>query len=543
MKKERLMGSIIAQTAKRIPSWGVLSATQARLHQEVFTCSKVGARCIHTQVWRTQGDFPERSLERVKNKEDIGVAFSGGGTRSAAASLGQLAALSEIGLLDRVKYISAVSGGAWAATPYTFLPTNISDQEFFGHFAKDPAALTMQRLDTLAKTSFAQAISETVIIDDFFWHAMRWSGDETYSRALGSLFLKPFGLDKLKRSFTYDRETLALADKDIQYYTTKDNRPFLILGSVLLTEKFGKVPIEMTAQYTGVRGHFEKEGTSIGGSYVSSYGYDSESPKDVFPRDSSEITTDVKFSSRRNLFTLSDMMGGTGAAPQEILNKLGLSFLGFPEFHYWGLQKDPTSFTPSREIPHGDGGLLENLGVMPLFARQVQKVIVFVNKMEPLEYHQTHEEKSGAAQSLRPLFEPVRDREHEGSFGKNVVLEGGQEKYKELIRALYQKKVQGESLIHTDTYGVKKNAFYGVDQSYNAEITWVYNERVKNWEDQLPTVVRNQMGHGDFDRFPHYRTFFENPLKIIDLSRRQVSLLSHLSYWNVKSNQGAILGE
>ena len=328
------MGSIIAQTAKRIPSWGVLSATQARLHQEVFTCSKVGARCIHTQVWRTQGDFPERSLERVKNKEDIGVAFSGGGTRSAAASLGQLAALSEIGLLDRVKYISAVSGGAWAATPYTFLPTNISDQEFFGHFAKDPAALTMQRLDTLAKTSFAQAISETVIIDDFFWHAMRWSGDETYSRALGSLFLKPFGLDKLKRSFTYDRETLALADKDIQYYTTKDNRPFLILGSVLLTEKFGKVPIEMTAQYTGVRGHFEKEGTSIGGSYVSSYGYDSESPKDVFPRDSSEITTDVKFSSRRNLFTLSDMMGGTGAAPQEILNKLGLSFLGFPEFHY-----------------------------------------------------------------------------------------------------------------------------------------------------------------------------------------------------------------
>lgn len=537
------MGTIIAQTSKRIPSWGMFSAARTRLTQEVSICSKVRVRFIQTQVWRTQGNFPERSLERVKNKEDIGLAFSGGGTRSAAATLGQLAALSEIGLLDRVKYISAVSGGGWAATPYTFLPANIPDQEFFGHFVEDPAALTMQKLDTLAHTSFARAISETVIIDDFFWHALRWSGDETYARALGSLFLKPFGLDKLNHSFTYDQETLALADKSVQYYTTKDNRPFLILGSVLLTEKFGKVPVEMTAQYTGVRGYFEKEETSVGGSYVSSYGYDSESPQEAFPRDSSEMTTDVKLSSKRNFFTLSDMIGTTGAAPQEILNKLGLSFLGFPEFHYWGLQQDQTSFTPSREIPQGDGAFLENLGVMPLFARQVQKITVFVNTMEPLEYHHTHEEQSGVARSLRPLFEPVRNREHEGLFAKNVVLEGGREKYKELVRALYQKKVQGESLIHTDTYGIKKNTFYGVEQPYNAQITWVYNERVKSWEDQLPAVVRSRIGHGDFDRFPHYRTFFENPLKIIDLSRRQVSLLSHLSYWNVKCNQRAILKE
>ena len=176
----------------------------------------------------------------------------------------------------------------------------------------------------------------------------------------------------------------------------------------------------MTAQYTGVRGQFEKKDVSIGGSYVSSYGYDSESPKDFFPRDSSEMTTHVKFSSRRNLFSLSDIMGSTGAAPQEILNKLGLNFLGFPEFHYWGLQKDQTSFTPTREIPQGDGAFLENLGVMPLFARQVQKVIVFVNTMEPLEYNETHEEKSTVASSIRPLFEPVPDREHEGFFRKTL---------------------------------------------------------------------------------------------------------------------------
>lgn len=198
-------------------------------------CSeRMKGRSIQTHVWRTSGDFPERSLERVQKKEDIGIAFSGGGIRSASASLGQLAALSKIGLLDRAKYISAVSGGGWAATPYAFLPERISDQVFFWRFATHPEELTMKRIDTLAQSSFAEALSQTVIIDDFLKHATKLSGDETYSRALGSLFLKPYGLDRLDHSFTYDRETLALADKNIRYYTTKDNRPFLILGAVLL---------------------------------------------------------------------------------------------------------------------------------------------------------------------------------------------------------------------------------------------------------------------------------------------------------------------
>ena len=502
---------------------------------------RMQGRSIQTQVWRTSGNFPEQSLERVQKKEDIGIAFSGGGTRSASASLGQLAALSEIGILDRARYISAVSGGGWATTPYTFLPRHISDQVFFGRFATHPEALTMQRVDALAQSSFAEALSQTVIIDDFLKHAISGSGDETYSRAVGSLFLKPFDLNDTSCSFTYDRETRELADKNLSYYTTKDNRPFLIIGVVLLTKEFGKIPLEMTAQYTGVRGHFVKKTCAIGGSYLSSYGYDSEASLDAFPQEASSTTTQVKPSSKNNLFNLAEMMGCTSAAPQEILKKMGLDFLGFPELHYWGLNNNQTSFTPSREISHGDGAFLENLGLMPLFARQVRRVLTFVNTMEPLEYNETHEEKSCVAASIRPLFEPVPDREGEGFFSKNIVLKGGREKYLELIRALYKKKVQGETLIYTDTYSVMANPFYGVNQPYDVRITWIYNERVKEWESQLPKAVRDQIGQGELTRFPHYRTFLENAPKLIDLSERQVSLLSHLSYWNVQSNGDEIL--
>lgn len=38
-------------------------------------------------------------------RASVGVCFSGGGTRSLTASLGQLRALRALGLLDRVSYI------------------------------------------------------------------------------------------------------------------------------------------------------------------------------------------------------------------------------------------------------------------------------------------------------------------------------------------------------------------------------------------------------------------------------------------------------
>ncbi|MEZ9044512.1 hypothetical protein AB6D99_05120 [Vibrio cyclitrophicus] len=67
-----------------------------------------------SRKWIDENHFPETELLSFKEdyaNRDLGVAFSGGGTRSAACTLGQLKALDELGLLPRVKYISAVSGG------------------------------------------------------------------------------------------------------------------------------------------------------------------------------------------------------------------------------------------------------------------------------------------------------------------------------------------------------------------------------------------------------------------------------------------------
>ena len=50
--------------------------------------------------------------------EELGVAFSGGGLRSATFNLGVLQALEKGKLLQHVDYLSAVSGGAYIASWY-----------------------------------------------------------------------------------------------------------------------------------------------------------------------------------------------------------------------------------------------------------------------------------------------------------------------------------------------------------------------------------------------------------------------------------------
>ncbi len=68
------------------------------------------AGCLPATYWRVSDafKFPESDLVETQGL-DFGVAISGGGTRSAAAAVGQLRGLMQNGWLDRVRYLAAVS--------------------------------------------------------------------------------------------------------------------------------------------------------------------------------------------------------------------------------------------------------------------------------------------------------------------------------------------------------------------------------------------------------------------------------------------------
>ena len=76
----------------------------------------------------------ELAVPGLRDRPSFGVAFSGGGTRSAAASLGQLRALHELGWLRRARHVTSNSGGSWAIMPYIYLPLAIDQEQFLGDY-------------------------------------------------------------------------------------------------------------------------------------------------------------------------------------------------------------------------------------------------------------------------------------------------------------------------------------------------------------------------------------------------------------------------
>ena len=338
--------------------------------------SLFGSRLKHVngRVWDTSQagfDFPELEHEQVSNRPNTGICISGGGTRSASCAVGQLRALWHLGLLPSVRYLSAVSGGAWTSVPFNYLPDDWNDETFLG-MVIPPGDLTEGHLRNLDRNSFVYAISDSVVVDEFLSNAARLAGDETFSRAIGDLYLERFGLDSLRRLYSFNHRTVEdalqrnVAARANDFYVQRVGRPYLIVGgTVLRTQNQAplpdKVQIEMTPLYTGIFPVHEDAGANgqhIGGGYLESFAFDSDAP-DRGPGGSGDVT--VRLGARRHRFTLSDVMGTTGAAPAEILNRLGFDWLGFPEFKYWPVAKAQGRRFVAREYEFGDGGLLENL--------------------------------------------------------------------------------------------------------------------------------------------------------------------------------------
>ena len=91
---------------------------------------------IQAKVSISQGTdyvFPEQTKAFLSKTSNNGVCFSGGGTRSLTATMGQLRALQQLNLIENIRYISCVSGGSWACTTFTYYQEGANnDDEFLG---------------------------------------------------------------------------------------------------------------------------------------------------------------------------------------------------------------------------------------------------------------------------------------------------------------------------------------------------------------------------------------------------------------------------
>ena len=374
-------------------------------------------------------DFPElRELPELRRKENWGLAFSGGGTVAGITAVAQLRALKEAGLLDRVRYVSTISGGTWGVLPYIFLDPKLVppavgevsqaelDRRYLG-LMRAPASLTVADLKAAESCLAVKAVTGANA------HLTLFRGDENFANLMARWFLRPVGLDDQSRSFAWSPEYfdrhIAPANPGFQkedFHFAARGRPFLIAGAVLershrisLSDKLIRVaaphltpntlaaafwPADLTPLYAGV-GPFDPSSRApgvnrytffpepeIGGGFIEPLGFDThyagradgaDGPRAQVRR----IFDWVNFR-REPAFSLADVCAASGSAPAAAAGAL-VDFIGLrPEFETWPVEaKSPSR--ESQEHAYVDGGSCDNTGLAALLARRVDKAIVFLN--------------------------------------------------------------------------------------------------------------------------------------------------------------------
>ena len=505
------------------------------------------SRRLEARVWSGRGStfsYPEVA----DGHHATGVCFSGGGTRSYAATIGQLRGLIAIGVMSRIGYISAVSGGAWAATAHAFYAgPGRTDADILGNL-RGPGSLEATALTTLLPSELGMAASKNFRATlESLHRSPDVPANRIWVQAVGETFLRPFGLFDAKHpcGFTCDEEAeLEIRQRNpevgmLHRVRAGTQHPYLLVHATLNWPEDGgdtasKVGFEYTPLYCGspLLTQLRSDGQSIfvGGGVVESVAFGSGLPSEPGGSDGLFIMDQTA------PFTLADVIGASSA-----FRTAAHDTRFYPRTECWPI---PSTVGQSHVHMFTDGGDIENFGIIPLLRRRVRSIVVFINTVWPLSlaFDANHgwpvdpkPESRIIDPFLAPLFGAPSVR-----FPHNHVFPDTD--FPVLLRTLQEAKRAGRVVMATMHHTVQDNVWWGLSGGWDVRVSWVYNERVPEWEALLPADTREAVERGSADppsgplaHFPHYRTQGQNRGALIRLTPTQINLLSHLGCWTVTS--------
>jgi len=308
--------------------------------------------------------FPE--FGTLNSKDDVGIALSGGGVRAAVLAIGWLQVFHELGVLEKVKYVSSISGGSWTSAPMSNVSSDMTT--FLGNIIP-PEQCSIKNLNEFGSKdkSHAKAIADsefsTVLLKEFLTKAPQSIFNTIFHRAIpkedfwahtvGKSFFEYHGID----------HTLGL--------NHKPGFPFPIVnGSIIVGGKRGAIPLEFTPLYHGTPVSHGK----IDGVYVESKSFTANVNKsDVSLIPSSNplqgnVST-VEVNGPFKSLMCNEIAGISSSAIAQVLAgvpHVGYDLLDFPEHQYF----------INGQVKCVDGGSTDNTGTLALIRRNVTKIIV-----------------------------------------------------------------------------------------------------------------------------------------------------------------------
>ena len=200
-----------------------------------------------------------------------------------------------------------------------------------------------------------------------------------------------------------------------------------------------------------------------------------------------------------------------------------------PSGNFW----NPTSKEKDVILQYADGGMTDNLALLPMLQRKVKRNVVFFNGYIPLPPAGTEISfETFPSSNLLPLFGLHVDESVYGRFSQNQVFET--EKLTELIEELNKKKAANQPLVVQMKLAVLPNSFWNIDGDWEVEILWFYLENCDAFVEKLPEDTREEISKGDkgrFKNFPTYDTFGQD-----HLTNEQINLLQSFTEWQVMQN-------
>ena len=532
-----------------------------------------------TRVWYSQGmnyPWPEQF---AGVKPNVGIGFSGGGTRAMSAAMGQLRALISLKLMNDVDYISCISGGSWASTAFTYYAQGAnSDEEFLGVIT-DPKDITLDGLEKLDPSSLGWGATQDLgaAIDDAYKAGV--PEDLLWAAAIGKIFFERYGLYDPKNPsyFSLDNDTVAkirAANQQLENAPFNVVRqpsdykvPYLLINATIdgptahapynpdqllmctYSPLYSGIPYQQTMKYPIAKSWAADHATIdavVGGGFIESFAWGCSAPT------ASAAEGSVQVAPPAHPFTLSEASGQSSSAFAAMFEKIKQLDGLLPEQNYWPPMANPPQ-TPAQLFDFGDGGNLENYGLIPLIMRGVKKIILFMNTEQPLSLTYDPESKtydSDLSSDLPPLFGvTVYSHDLFSSPAPDYNHVFPQSDYAPLVRALQDLKRQGKPMVYQTSHVIQENPFWGVPAGGTVDVLYVYLDAVEDWKKQLGDLaVRAELDLGDIGMFPHfpnYKTIDENLIPIwglTELTARQVNLLADLTCWVVRES-GDVFGK
>ena len=424
----------------------------------------------------------------------------------------------------------------------------------------------------------------------------RITPNEVWLRAVGETFFERYGLYEMGRPRRFSLDKGAVADivarnpglagelfHTVRRRTGDAKRPYLIVNSTLMWPPEGAdnfVHFEYTPLAIGSKGRltvYDPPGDdagramTVGGGFIEPFAFGGEAPTQWPPRECAQASGCVRVPPPERPFSLAFASGSSSAAFAATGAGLAGNFQvamvnqylqqGPPIERYWPVPALEASATPRAEIhAFGDGGSLENLGVISLLLRGVTNLVVFVNTERRLDLDYDPSDVDTNPPSIHsidggvsPLFGILPADRSQPPTPNNQVFR--KEDFAGVVRALQRAKADGEgragAVVARTRLEVQDNAWWGLKGGWDAEVCWVYLDRVSEWETKLEPELARAVAAGrnagpkektPFWGFPNYRTMFQgSKLQIIAMSRAESSLLADLTSWVTTSSKRASL--